>query len=1114
MTFPRALAPCPLEPLLAGRANNVDVLRLAAAAMVLLFHSMALNLRFQDDVLFQVLPAHDLGSLGVGVFFFVSGLLVTRSYARRASLRSFALARVLRSSGAFAAAMLLLLGVLFVAPPAAVLAFNRPPNFPLFLFFALGMAATMLARWIRLSLPVAVGLVALVCAWPVASATLWIYCPVVAYAALVLAYHPACRLPDFLRDHDYSYGLYVYAFPIQQSLLFFGGPALHRPRVLFAAAFPLTLVVAALSWHLVERRALALKDRLARPRSTLTREPHDPASRMSDLPDPNPSSQPRPRLWRGLLLSLGVVAILAGAEFYALRTSGRLSPPPPPPPPPPAATAAAPATLTRTIPPPVAAPMPIVPGLPRPASFGALDTPAGETIVADRSTLAGWAADPAGIKAVEARIGGVAFPATLGGARADVAAALPDIPGAATSGYTLDLDFSTLTLQRHELTVVAINNRGETTVVARRSVVRPAAMALWSPLLDAHPSLADRRFTFLMATSGVALGAAQGIRARYDGLLSRTMRVGMSVPILYLRTTKGAAGDWAFDPAFDLARKCGNRLVVEDNLDGVIAFAISTSTPVNFILNGGIWADASCESAEWDLMTHLETDDANVQWDQDDKTFPGDYRKGLAGSTESPRLSRVQTYNVYNRTLRDYKRRNLQAAARIIARFAREHPDLFVGVNLDADTYKKPFIAGHRHDYNPATLRQFRDWLQGTGAYAGTGGAGVPDLRSYRRAKPLSLADVNRLARKQWTAWAQVQPPREFPGDDNQPVPAGKTPFWDDPWYQEWDMFRRQVVALHYTELAQWTHEAGVPADRIFTAQAFTAPDPGLRAQSTSLGDRSPDYDGAGVSIEGAVPRVGHLGTIVYGIAAENAYTLDSGHGLFATIARYDPQWAIVESNATDLKHPAELPPYARSYRQFRDFFNYGGRQIALMAWNGSNGLYAGFPGYLPYTSWLNTQAEQAMMDFLVSHADVPASSLLWTFGSAAHADDDGWTAQRGALETSTHGLLLAPFADRVRMRSPGDQVIRPATIKSLHLRFDGARVPQYVTVAARTGAQAQWRVVGQAAGTAVALDWPREWLDGRTIVEQIELELHFPPGAGKPNLTRVLLFPATASGS
>ncbi len=63
-----------------------------------------------------------------------------------------------------------------------------------------------------------------------------------------------------------------------------------------------------------------------------------------------------------------------------------------------------------------------------------------------------------------------------------------------------------------------------------------------------------------------------------------------------------------------------------------------------------------------------------------------------AGSTNSPELARTLTYNVYAAKVRAYKRRNVEAAARVIADFAREHPDLFVGVTLDADTYMNPFV--------------------------------------------------------------------------------------------------------------------------------------------------------------------------------------------------------------------------------------------------------------------------------------------------------------------------------------------------------------------------------------------------------------------------------------
>jgi hypothetical protein len=747
-------------------------------------------------------------------------------------------------------------------------------------------------------------------------------------------------------------------------------------------------------------------------------------------------------------------------------------------------------------------------------TVGYVDAPVTENIVSNQLSLAGWAWDPVGIRAIEVRVDGATYFAKYGVPRPDVSNARPDLPGSGASGFTFDWDFKDLRVQRHEVVVVAINTNGVATTLGRRSLVPPAAMAMWSPQLDASPGLASDKFYFLMATSGTSLGGATGVEIQYDGLLSRTQRVGISVPILYMRTTTGAKGDWTFDPAFDLTRRCKNRRVADDNLDEVIQYSIAKHIPVNFILNGGIWGDASCYSAEWDLTTHLEVDPANCQWEQHDLVLPGDYKKGLNGSTESPELSRSLTYHVYNREIRDYKRRNLQAAARIVAKFAREHPDLFVGVNLDADTYMNPFPEeGRMYDYNPGMLRQFRAWLAGTGPYAGDTRGGLPDLRYYRRKDPLSLAAVNKLAGKHWTAWSQVDPPRTFEGNEFKPVASGKVPFWRDPWYQEWDVFRKHIVQLHYAELAEWTHEAGIPADKIFTAQAFTAQDEGLRPISTYVRDASQDADSAGVSIEGAVPRVGHLGTIVYGFAAQNKLDyLSSGHNLFATIARMDPHWAIVESNATDLKHPTLLPTYAQSYREFRDFFNYGGRQIALMAWNGSNGLNAGKPGYVAYTSWRNTPGEQAMMDFMVSHADVPQGSLMWTFGSSTYSDDDGWLAVRGHFVADHGALHFVPTSDRMTLRSPADQVIHPQDIGRMFMRFDGPAKLVYAVVSARADGDTKWRVVATAKTTDFALKWPEQWVRNHFIVNQLEMELFFAPGAAESNLSRVLLYPPQAA--
>ena len=62
---------------------------------------------------------------------------------------------------------------------------------------------------------------------------------------------------------DYSYGVYLYAFPIQQVV----GTLVPnlQPLPLAVVAFPITLLIAALSWHVVEEPCLRLKRGLRQP---------------------------------------------------------------------------------------------------------------------------------------------------------------------------------------------------------------------------------------------------------------------------------------------------------------------------------------------------------------------------------------------------------------------------------------------------------------------------------------------------------------------------------------------------------------------------------------------------------------------------------------------------------------------------------------------------------------------------------------------------------------------------------------------------------------------------------------------------------------------------------
>ena len=57
---------------------------------------------------------------------------------------------------------------------------------------------------------------------------------------------------------DFSYGMYIYAFPVQQTLVWYFEKTTHVYLAL-AATSTVTLVLAALSWHTVEKQALRLK---------------------------------------------------------------------------------------------------------------------------------------------------------------------------------------------------------------------------------------------------------------------------------------------------------------------------------------------------------------------------------------------------------------------------------------------------------------------------------------------------------------------------------------------------------------------------------------------------------------------------------------------------------------------------------------------------------------------------------------------------------------------------------------------------------------------------------------------------------------------------------------
>jgi len=344
-----------LGELTAGRDNNVQLVRLCAAACVLLFHCYALTGRWTDEPLWRLTHDGNLGALGVQTFFVISGFLVTQSWLARARLAPFVAARVLRVYPALVAAALFSVALAAASSSLPAAQFWRdaqtldylahtplgfdvrhflpgayPGNpspgaangslytlpFELRLYVALALAGALgflahrslgtallvagvaaaavhppwldvmmgagpelrvhvlvelfllgaLAWLWRDAIPVsragAVAAIAAVALDPAGLARSALFAPLLAYAVLTVAYHPALRFGAFNRVGDYSYGLYVYAFPIQQTLIArLPGIA---PPLLFTLALGLALAFAIVSWHALERPALGLKSHFRR----------------------------------------------------------------------------------------------------------------------------------------------------------------------------------------------------------------------------------------------------------------------------------------------------------------------------------------------------------------------------------------------------------------------------------------------------------------------------------------------------------------------------------------------------------------------------------------------------------------------------------------------------------------------------------------------------------------------------------------------------------------------------------------------------------------------------------------------------------------------------------
>ncbi len=339
----------------ASRDNNLNLVRVCAAAGVLVSHAYPIALGQSAVQPLQSALGVTLGTVSVYIFFVISGFLITQSFDRSHSVPKWMAARIMRIFPGLAIAVLLTALVLgpmvttqgltaYISDPAIpgyvvrnltlvslqyelpgvfqsnpyggaingslwTLVYEVACYFGVFIVGILGLTGSrrgmtvilllylvgylalgILAETMQLhgrvsalrdlSLPFAIGIAFYV--WrdrlrinwltglillPVAYAFQWTplhketFVFVLSYWVLLIGFLPGGSVRLYNKVGDYSYGVYIYAFPMQQLMVYlFDGISPVQNMLL---ALPLTFLFAMASWHYVEKPSLALRGKLA-----------------------------------------------------------------------------------------------------------------------------------------------------------------------------------------------------------------------------------------------------------------------------------------------------------------------------------------------------------------------------------------------------------------------------------------------------------------------------------------------------------------------------------------------------------------------------------------------------------------------------------------------------------------------------------------------------------------------------------------------------------------------------------------------------------------------------------------------------------------------------------
>ena len=315
------------------------------------------------------------------------------------------------------------------------------------------------------------------------------------------------------------------------------------------------------------------------------------------------------------------------------------------------------------------------------------------------------------------------------------------------------------------------------------------------------------------------------------------VRVGLHVVLAYIATTTD-------EPPFDY--------VVDNAFEPLIPrlkYAVENKVPLAFTVGGGPWFDnggAGRVFKDWRR---------NCMWYGDNRVQAGlevnvdgnlaELEKGISPNHPGSAQGEIYlTLSRYNRLFQEVRKRNRRTAMRVIAKFHREHPQLFAGVTVDGELEQNWLNAELVTDYNPFAILEFHDWVRGQGMYGGDGelagqgyvdaaryGHGVVGLRNfnsdfgtdfatwklkYCSDDEFAKADGNFKHRFPVGVIANpggFDPPRENLRERTFLSPGQKAGSFE----QLWNLFRASLVYHEYSQCAKDAFEAGIPREKIYT---------------------------------------------------------------------------------------------------------------------------------------------------------------------------------------------------------------------------------------------------------------------------------------------------------